>query len=129
MSKRKPILASGLIVPDYEPLFKYWEIAKNTNRKIAENATLKNEDFEKIIKYISFRGSSVDLLELIEYFEEYMLNRVEGNIAVRALKEVYDIELEEEEAKRKIARILAGWLIEASDIWGILKLKGLRLSD
>ena len=122
-SKRKPILASGTIVSDYEPLFKYWELAKSRNKKLAEKATLRSEDFDTVLSYVSSKGV-VGLIDLLSYLEEYMLNRVDGQLAVRALKEIYGVMFEVEEAKHRIARILAGWLIEACNLWGTLKLTG-----
>jgi len=123
MGRRKPLLASGNIVSDYEPLFKYWELAKNVNKSIAENATLKNEDFNYLLKMLSKRRI-ISLIELLNELEEYMLGRVDAEIAAKALKEVYNIEYGLEDARRRIARILAGWLIEASNIWGDIRLKG-----
>jgi len=123
VGKRKPILASGDIVADYEPLFKYWELAKKESRELAEKATLRHEDFEYLLKILSKR-ELISLMELLEKLETYMLSRVNAALAAKALKEVYNIEYELEDARRKLARILAGWLIEASNIWGDIRLKG-----
>ncbi len=123
MGRRKPLLASGRIVGDYEPLFKYWELAKNVDKSIAENATLKNEDFDYLLELLS-RRKIISLIELLNKLEEYMLSRVDAEVAAKALKEVYNVEYGLEDARRKIARILAGWLIEASNIWGDIRLKG-----
>lgn len=123
--KRKPMLASGAIVSDYEPLFKYWEIAKNVNKTVAEKATLRSKDFDVALSYVSSKGVT-SLTNLLNYLEDYMANRVDGKLAVRALRETYGVTFEIEEAKRRIARILAGWLIEACSLWGTLKLTGKR---
>ena len=123
--KRKPMLASGAIVSDYEPLFKYWEIAKNVDKTVAEKATLRSEDFDIALSYVSSKGIT-SLASLLSYLEDYMTDRVDGELAVRALKETYGVIFEIEEAKRRIARILAGWLIEACSLWGTLRLTGRR---
>jgi len=123
--KRKPMLASGAIVSDYEPLFKYWEIAKNVDKTVAEKATLRSEDFDIALSYVSSKGIT-SLASLLSYLEDYMADRVHGELAVRALKETYGVIFEIEEAKRRIARILAGWLIEACSLWGTLRLTGRR---
>ncbi|RLG76127.1 MAG: hypothetical protein DRO23_01850 [Thermoprotei archaeon] len=123
--KRKPMLASGAIVSDYEPLFKYWEIAKNVDKTVAEKATLRSEDFDAALSYVSSKGIT-SLASLLSYLEDYMADRVDGELAVRALKETYGVTFEIEEAKRRIARILAGWLIEACSLWGTLRLTGRR---
>ena len=122
MAKKKPLLANGSIVGDYDPLFKYWEMAKKIDKSIAENATLRNEDFNYLLKILS-RRKTVKLIELLDELEEYMLNRVNAEIAAKALKEIYNVEYSLENARRRIARILAGWLIEASNIWGDVRLK------
>jgi len=122
-NKKKPILASGTIVPDYEPLFKYWELAKSKDKKLAEKATLRSEDFDAVLSYVSSKGI-ISLIDLLNYLENYMISRVDGQLAVRALKEIYGVMFEVEEARRRIARILAGWLIEACNLWGTLKLTG-----
>ena len=123
MGRRKPLLASGDIVGDYEPLFKYWELAKSIDKSIAENATLNNEDFDYLLEVLSKRRI-ISLIELLNELEEYMLGRVDAEVAAKALKEVYNVEYGLEDARRRIARILAGWLIEASNIWGDIRLKG-----
>ncbi|HIQ03076.1 MAG TPA: hypothetical protein EYH40_01500 [Desulfurococcales archaeon] len=121
---RLPLLADGSIVGDYEPLFRYWEKAKVKDRRLAENVTLKSEDFKYLNSLIE-HARRINLLDLMETLTNHFIDRVEGTIAVETYKELLGLELEVSEAKRRIARILAGWLIEAGRQWGIVKLEGL----
>ena len=122
---RLPLLADGSIVEDYEPLFKYWEKAKEKNKKLAENVTLKNEDFTYLSSLIE-HAQRISLLDLMETLINHFMDRVEASIAVETYKDLLGLELEAREAQRRIARILAGWLIEAGRRWGIVKVKGIR---
>jgi len=122
---RLPLLADGSIVEDYEPLFKYWEKAKEKNKKLAENVTLKNEDFTYLSSLIE-HARRISLLDLMETLINHFIDRVEASIAIETYRELLGIELEAREAQRRIARILAGWLIEAGRRWGIVRIKGIK---
>ncbi len=120
------MFASGTIVSDYEPLFRYWEIARREGREdLVDKAMLENRDFDYIRKMIL--EQALNLLEVLDRLEEYFIERVDPGIAVKALEETLGIELELEEARRRLARILAGWLLEAAQTWGIIRLRGTKL--
>ena len=119
--KDKPFFADSSIVGDYTPLIRYWELLKKEKRNI-DNALLKPSDFKYIEQLIKEQGR-ISLAELLEKLTEYFYDRIDPEIATRALEEAYNVETELEHARRIIARIMAGWLIEASNTTGILRLR------
>ncbi len=120
------MFANGTIVSDYEPLFRYWEIARKRGREdLVDKAMLENTDFDYIRRMVL--EQALNLLEVLDRLEEYFIDRIDPEIAVKALEETLGIELELEEARRRLARILAGWLLEAAQTWGIIRLRGTKL--
>ncbi len=118
--KDKPFFADSSIVGDYTPLIKYWELLKKEKRNI-DDALLKPSDFKYIEQLVKEQGR-ISLAELLEKLTEYFYDRIDPDIASRALEEAYNVKTELEHARRIIARIMAGWLIEASNNTGILRL-------
>lgn len=114
-----PLLANGSIVGDYEPLLEYIEIAKSKNSKVAEESMPKSEDFEYVKEYVNARGRS-SLYSLLEALTGIVLERVDPEIAREALEKVYNVRFGLEDAREKIARIIAGWIIEASRSLGYI---------
>ena len=120
MSKdKRPLLSDGSIVSDYSPLLKYIEIARRVSPDRAEEGMPRSEDFEYVKKYMWSRGGST-LYSLLEALTAIVLARIDPEIARDALREVYGVEFDPEDARERIARILAGWIIEASRILGYI---------
>ena len=126
-SKKKiPLLGDGSIVSDYDPLFKYWELAREMRREeLIDKAMLKNNDFKYIEELI--QRERFNLLELLNILEDYFLHRVDGEVAKEAYSRVYGVDIDPLEARRRLARILGGWLIEASIQSRKIKVSGPRL--
>lgn len=116
----KPFFADGSIVGDYKPLIKYWEILKKRSRKKLDEAFLKREDFEEI-RRIVYEKKKVNMIELLTILKNRFKPRIDSDVAVEALKEVYGVSVDPETAVDRIASIMAGWLIEASKNTGIIK--------
>ncbi len=119
MDEGYPYFATGEIVHDYGLLYKYWRRAG----KRAEDATLANRDFN-YLKSIVEESGVVRLSELLDNLTEYFLPRVEARAALEAVRDHYGVEVDADTARRMVARILAGWLIEAGKQWRILRLRG-----
>jgi len=115
--KKIPLMATGKIVEDYGLLYEYWKLAGDK----ASDAILRREDFEKV-KEIAERGK-ISLRDLLDMLTNYFLERVDETIAEEAVRKCYDISVEREDAKTRVARLLAGWLIEASEEWGIIRIQ------
>ncbi|WFO76189.1 hypothetical protein J4526_04990 [Desulfurococcaceae archaeon MEX13E-LK6-19] len=112
MSEEKPLLADGSIIEDYRPLLVYWRKARKVKKELADKAILSNEDFRELQQVVeSLAGKS--LFELIELFKKKFSTRIDPDLAREAIKEVYGVELSSEEARDRIAYIMAGWLLEA----------------
>ena len=126
--RRLPFLADGSVVGDYTPLFHYWEIARRKGREeLIEKAMLISEDFRFLERIVEREKYS--LHRLLNILEDYYTPRLDPGIAREALREAYGVDIWEEDARRRIARILAGWLIEASKQWGKIRFTGIRLPE
>ena len=108
-ARRRPMFATGEIVGDYEPLYLYWQEAGGR----AEEAVLSGGDFEVLRRLVEEEGVS-RLDEVLERLASHFVSRVDARAARRALEKYYGVEVSEEEAARRIAGILAGWLVEAA---------------
>jgi hypothetical protein len=118
--KRKPmpLFATGEIVGDYEPLYRYWREAGDK----AEEAVLSNRDFEELQRLVVREGVE-RLDELLRRLTEWFKERVDIDAAQRAVSDYYGSRVDGEIARETIARILAGWLVEAGTEWNILRLR------
>ncbi len=124
-TSRKPVFADGSVVPDYEPLFRYWELAKERKRQdLVDKAMLSQDDFMYLREALKAAGETVSLLDMLSALTERFVERVDAELAKEALMSLGYPEVSEDEAQRRIAKIIAGWLIEAGKAWNILKLTG-----
>ncbi len=111
----KPLLADGSIVGDYSPLLAYWRKAKEKDRRLAEKALLRREDFEYLDRIVEDSSGKISVAEALSRLKAYFAERIDAELAVEAVREAYRVEsIDEGEARRIIAGIMAGWLIEAS---------------
>ncbi|MGC9210005.1 MAG: hypothetical protein ACP5FT_01895 [Acidilobus sp.] len=114
---RRPPFATGELVDDYEPLFRYWEAARARGRQdLVERATLSEEDFEFVRRFVR-SSMSMTLLELVDALKVRFRERVDPSIASEALG------MDAETAVEVLSSLLAGWLVEAAEEF---KLLGLR---
>jgi DNA-directed RNA polymerase subunit F len=119
MGERKPLLADGSVVGSYEPLFRYWEAAK---RRGLEELTIGSEELKYVEERVRREGR-VSLLQLLSELAERFLPRVDPE-AAREAYESLGLRLAPEEARRRIAEILAGWALEAARALSIVEFKG-----
>lgn len=124
--RRLPLFADGSVVGDYEPLFYYWEIARRQGREdVVEKSMLSRDDFRFIERLVE--EERIALTRLLNVLEDYYVLRVDPEVAREAYREAYGVDLGSEDARRRIARILAGWLIEAARQWGKIRFTRLKL--
>ena len=117
----KPPFASGVIAGDYAPLFSYWRLARSRGREdLVEASMLKEDDYRFLRELIS--SGVYNLEELLDVLTRRFEGRVDSSIARDAYKTV-GLELDASVAKRRIAWLLAAWLLEAGETWGILRLR------
>ncbi|BEP16871.1 hypothetical protein PYJP_02230 [Pyrofollis japonicus] len=116
--KKRPLFATGEVVGDYEPLYKYWEEAGQK----ASESVLSAKDFEELRRIVVDQGVR-RLDELLEKLKQVFRNRVDPEAARRALSKYYGVEVDTETAVDRVAGILAGWLVEAATEWNILSLR------
>ncbi len=114
----KPFFASSKLVKDYEPLKIYLEKVKGT--EWYDKGFISQNDFEKLKEILS-KKKKHKLGDLWDELTKYFEDRIDGKAALEALREAgYEVE-NEEEAKKKLSEILAGWLLEAGEEWGFFK--------
>jgi hypothetical protein len=120
----KPPFATGFIVDDYGPLFAYWRIARRKGREdLVENAMIKNEDLELLVKQAS-NGSSLG--DLVDVLTRMLLDRIDPDIAVEAVRACGYKNLDRERARHLLARTLSGWLVELGESTGRLRFSSRR---
>ncbi len=118
--RRKPPFASGKIVPDYEPLFAYWEEARKEGREdLVEKAMLSESDYNGLQETARHGESLVDLWDRLTV---RMTDRIDADVAAKAYGKL-GMPMTREDAREDIARILAGWLIEAGEYWRMIRLR------
>ncbi|MCS7104637.1 MAG: hypothetical protein NZ954_03625 [Thermofilaceae archaeon] len=119
MTERKPFLANGSVVGNYEPLYRYWEKARG---KGLEEVSISAEELEEIEERVK-RIGRLSLIELRNELARKLIARVNAEVAEEAYQSL-GIQLSREEAQKKIAEILAGWALEAAKNLGIVEFKG-----
>ncbi len=115
-----PFFGDGTIVGSYKPLFEYWKLLKEKHLSI-DSSLLRPDDF-KYVKELVEKHRKIMLQDLISELTKYFLNRIDCDLAKEAYRRALGIELSKEDACKKLAEILAGWLIEAANNTGLLKL-------
>jgi hypothetical protein len=122
MGEWLPPFASGKLVGSYEPLKRYLEEARRRGSEEALEKALINENDLKLLRGLTLTlVISVD--HLLSALEERFYERVDAEIAVEAYKAL-GVSIDRESARRMIARIIAGWLIEAGEYWKLYRLRG-----
>ena len=119
---RPPLLGDGSIVGDYTLLYNYWEALRRKGGNI-DDAVLKREDFD-LLRDLVERHQSITLDRILDALTGEILKRIDREAAREAARETYGVELDAETAARRVARIIAGWLVEAGKNTGMLKLRG-----
>lgn len=110
------------MIDNYNPLFYYWKKARGLGREdLIERTLIKEEDL-KFLEDLVKNENRISLEMLINEIARAVSDRIDSEIAKEALK-AYGIPMDGKEAKVLLARILAGWIIEAGEIRGIIKLR------
>ncbi|WP_440059583.1 hypothetical protein ACSU1N_00005 [Thermogladius sp. 4427co] len=116
---RRPLLASGRVVEDYGPLLKYVELARQRGLK-PESYSLTREDIDYVSRLVI---EKIDLASLLSDLKRNFMKRLDCGLASEAYRESKSIALGEREACEMLASIYAGWLIEACETLGILRIR------
>ncbi|MCE4615917.1 MAG: hypothetical protein F7C09_02505 [Aeropyrum sp.] len=122
MGEWQPPFSTRKIVGSYRILKLYLEAARNLGREdLVDKALLKDDDVEALRGLVTQPGISVE--NLLNALTERFIDRVDGEVAEQALKEAgYNVD--RETARRMVARVIAGWLVEAGEEWKIYSLRG-----
>jgi hypothetical protein len=114
---RLPPFATGKLIDDYAPLFLYWQRAREEGREdLVEKSMLSEDDF-KFVETLVKSSPSMTLLELMDALITRFRERVDLDVASRALGQPKEV------AAERLLRALAGWLIEASETFMVLGLR------
>ncbi len=116
--RRMPFFATGEIVGDYSLLYLYWREAGDK----AEEALLSEKDFQHLRGLLT-AGEQARLDQVLDKLRSHFRGRVDPEAAARAAKKYYGIDVPPEEARERVAGILAGWLVEAASRWGMIRLR------
>ncbi len=119
---RPPLLGDGSIVGDYTLLYNYWEALRRKGGNI-DDAVLRREDFD-LLRELVERHHGATLDRILDRLTEEMVKRVDREAAREAARETYGVEFDSETAARRVARMMAGWLVEAGKNTGMLRLRG-----
>ena len=120
----KPPFATGFIVDDYGPLFAYWRIARRKGREdLVENAMIKDEDLDLLVKQASKGGS---LGDLVDNLTRILVDRIDPGVASEAVRACGYRNLDQERARYLLSRTLAGWLVELGESAGRIRFSSRR---
>ena len=114
---RRPPFATGELVTDYTPLFKYLERAKELGRQDLVDKCILTEDDFNFVARLTKSSPSMTLLELINALKVRFADRVDPQVAAEALGTSPQV------ATELLTSVLAGWLVEAAKSFFILGLK------
>ncbi|MEZ0393517.1 MAG: hypothetical protein ABWK00_00495 [Desulfurococcaceae archaeon] len=118
---RRPLLATGKLVENYEPLFAYYELARAAGLP-QSSYTLTAEDFDELGRLV---GAGRGLHELVPALAERFRARLDCSLASEAYRRSLGIQLGAEGACAELAKLYALWLVEASETLGMLSIKEL----
>ncbi|MCI4396282.1 MAG: hypothetical protein GU347_02765 [Desulfurococcales archaeon] len=118
---RLPLFASGKLGADYELLFAYWEIAKEERSGKEADVILREEDLQLIEEKLREAGK-VKLEDLVLSMLPEVSGRINNEIAKKAYKKRYNVDVPSEVAVNYIAKIIILWALEALEIEGKLNL-------
>ncbi|ALU12635.1 hypothetical protein EYM_05970 [Ignicoccus islandicus DSM 13165] len=116
----KPIFATKKLVRDYEPLRYYLELVRDT--EWYDKAFLSGADFKLLSAVVQNNKDKANLLAVWKMLTEKMKSRINSKMAYRALKNSGYHVRDEEEARDLMARMLAGWLLEAGEEWNLIRM-------
>ena len=123
----KPLLATGKIVSDYRPLKEYWGLVKKVGK---DNDFIKREYLDYLESFLNqleadARGSrEIILRKILDKLESYIEKDIDEDLAARALENCcIGGKLDNIQAKKIIARIIAGYLLEYLDSLGKIRIK------
>ncbi|BAN89600.1 hypothetical protein [Aeropyrum camini] len=109
----RPPFSTGKIVEDYRLLKLYLEVAREKGREdLVDKALISEEDVNLLRRLSSAPGVTAE--DLVNALEERFYERVDPDIASEALSRA-GINFDGDTARRIIARILAGWLVEMGE--------------
>ncbi len=113
----KPFLASGKVVKDYAPLMTYLKLLGNAERE----ALMPTSEYLKEI--VSRIGKGGVLGDVLNELAKELRWRINAELAVKALKEAWGVNVSPEYAVDEIAREMAGWLLEMCESLGYIRIR------
>ena len=113
-------LTTGKVISNYRVLIKYLEIVSDDLRN---KALPRSSDLEYVKELLS-RCNMYRLSDILDLLVRYLRDRVSPEYAVRAIRDVMNIELSPEDAVDYVAKQLAGWILEIAEQLNILRVRG-----
>ena len=117
--EKRPLLATGRVVGDYETLLRYVELARERGLK-PEDYTLTREDVEYAMRIFEERRS---LLEVIDALKRKFAARLDCRLASEAMRLSKGVVVPENQACDYVSSLYAGWLVEACETLGLVRLR------
>jgi len=114
---KQPFLASGKIVKDYAPLMTYLKLLSEEER----SQLMPTSDYLKGIVLRVGRGRVLG--EILNELAKELRPRIKAELAVKALKEAWGVDVSMEYAVDEIAREMAGWILEMCETLGYIRIK------
>jgi len=114
-----PFMSTGKIVGDYRLLNEYVKLLKNYGYNVEAFFPI-NDAFREVVRLVKDLGVR-NLHEVISKVSEVIKPKINTRAGLEAFKRIYEIEVDEEFAAKKIAEIIVGYAIELTDSLGILR--------
>ena len=114
-----PLLASGKIVKDYRPLVSYYKLLKLSGNR----SFIENRYFDLVTELLEKEKNYMNIDNLIKKLENEIEKDVDEKLAAKAFKECCMTEIGPQYARKMLARLIAGYVIEMLDSLGKINIK------
>ncbi|GBF09578.1 hypothetical protein apy_13030 [Aeropyrum pernix] len=117
----RPPFSTGKIVGNYGLLKLYLEVAREKGRRdLVDKALISEDDVDMLRRLSASPGATAE--DFVNALEERFVERVDPEVASEALARA-GINVDGDTARRMIARILAGWLVEMGEEMKLYRLR------
>lgn len=119
----RPLLASGRLVGDYTPLRIYQEVAREMGRD--PGAVVITTQDVLYVERLAREAGIGDLEAILSVLRSSIAGRIDPEVASEAYRRYLGTDVGAEASIRMISDLVARWCVEAAELMGFLRIRGL----